>query len=73
MLVVNQSFNNLVVIIIIMAGIMVGVQTYPSMSRNTDAFEALDYFVQCIFTLDCLLKIFQEGPRPHLYWSIKTR
>jgi hypothetical protein len=56
------------VVSIIVAGILVGVQTYPSLSEDPN-LDALDLAVQCIFTADCVFKIIQEGAQFWLYWS----
>jgi hypothetical protein len=65
--VASRPFNDVVVAAIIVAGILVGVESYPSMSSNA-ALLFLENVVQVIFTIDCALKIFQEGRRPWVYW-----
>lgn len=51
---------------IIAAGILVGVQTYPSMADNP-IISVMDVIIQCIFTSDCVLKISREGVHPRQY------
>ena len=64
----SAGFNSLVVVCIIIAGVLVGVQSYPSMEKNP-ATNAMDLAVQGVFTAECLLKIFAEGRYPHVYWT----
>jgi hypothetical protein len=60
-------FNAFMVGIIVLAGILVGVSSYPSMSGNTDV-KRLDLLVQISFTIECALKVLREGRNPWLYW-----
>lgn len=59
----NEYFNNFVIVIIMIAGLNVGVQTYPQMDTLL-FFEILDHFILAVFMLECLLKILAEGIRP---------
>ncbi len=59
--------NTLVISSIIIAGILVGVQTYPQMDDNM-ILTSMDTAVQTIFTLDCVFKIFREGKNPLNFW-----
>ena len=54
---------------IIIAGILVGIQTYPAFEENTGLLFMND-LVQFIFTADVLFKLFQEGPNPAAYWYL---
>ena len=67
MTVASESYSNIMVLSIIFAGILVGVMSYPSMMGNRVLAE-MDNAVQIIFTIDCFLKIFQEGKAPLQYW-----
>ena len=69
MLAVNPFFNNGVVVSIVVAGVLVGMATYPSL-QNTSWLRDLDTVVQSIFSLDCLMKIFAEGRYPTQYWLV---
>lgn len=66
-LVNGDYFNNIVTFTIVIAGILVGVQTYDSM---TDSFvvDVLDYVVLGIFTFECCTKIIMEGLEPWMYF-----
>jgi voltage-gated sodium channel len=57
-----------VVVCICVAGVLVGVQSYPSMDGNP-ILAVLDVFVQVVFTVECGVKIFAEGTRPLAYWT----
>ena len=67
-LVLDKYFNGLVVACICIAGVLVGVQSYPSMDGNP-VLAVFDVAVQIIFTVECLVKIFAEGAQPLTYWS----
>ena len=64
----DDNFNGLVVACIIIAGILVGVQSYPSMDGNP-ILSLFDAAVQYIFTAECIFKIFAEGRRPLTFWT----
>jgi len=66
-IVANAWYNNFVMLCIIIAGAIVGVQTYPEF-ENAYWPEELTIAVQSVFTTDILLKILQEGSRPQNYW-----
>jgi voltage-gated sodium channel len=57
-----------VVVCICVAGVLVGVQSYPSMDGNP-ILAVLDVLVQVVFTVECGVKIFAEGTRPLAYWT----
>jgi len=82
-LVENALFNNFVIICIIGAGILVGIQTYPSyQSPNGKSgflkpdpngtgigiVESIDDFILIVFSVECLAKMFAEGMAPWRYW-----
>lgn len=60
-------FANVVIAAIIVAGVTVGLESYPHFDGNR-AVSSTELAVQVIFTIECLLKIAQEGPRPQQYW-----
>jgi hypothetical protein len=66
-LVLDPYFNGLVVSSICIAGVLVGVQSYESMEGNP-VLGAMDLIIQIIFTVECVMKIFAQGCKPHLYW-----
>ena len=81
-IVAGSLLSNLVVFAIIVAGILVGVMTYPSMSPSDDDMtpdpavvkylDAIDLAVQCVFQADVAFKILQEGTNPLNYWCDAT-
>jgi len=60
---VDQTFNNVVTLVIVIAGINVGIQTYPGMDTNP-VLLILDNVILAIFTLELAMKIVMEGVRP---------
>ena len=65
-LVEGTKFNNLVTFTIIVAGINVGVQTYPGLDTNIVLFY-LDWLILAIFTVEVFVKILMEGLRPWMF------
>ena len=66
----SKWFNYLILLVIIIAGINVGVQTYPSMSTNP-ILTILDEVILTMFSIECILKIISEGLIPWAYWTGK--
>jgi hypothetical protein len=60
MLVNTDIFNQFVLLCIILAGVLVGVQTYDAFENDTTC-DVLNQFVLYIFLLECVLKIVAEG------------
>ncbi len=58
----SSLFNNGVTITIVLAGLNVGIQTYPGMDTN-QYIAVLDYLILAIFTIELLLKFIMEGFR----------
>ena len=52
---------------IVIAGVLVGLQTYPSLASDP-AITLLDQSVLFVFTLEVVLKIIAEGMQPELYF-----
>lgn len=52
---------------ILLAGLLVGLQTYPGMSGDP-VVKFLDMFVLAVFTLEVVLKIMSEGMEPRKYF-----
>mgnify|MGYP000347642691 CR=1 len=82
-LVNNPTFNNFVIICIIGAGVLVGIQTYPSYqnpvgqtgflkpeenSGGVGVVESIDDFILIVFSVECLAKLFAEGGAPWRYF-----
>ena len=63
----ESRFSAFIIFCIIVAGILVGLQTYPVL--ETDPTIALiDLFVLAMFCLEVVLKIGACDAKPHLYW-----
>lgn len=63
----NSVFDGFILICICAAGLLVGMQTYPSYDNNsTVAF--IDNFILYSFVLECLLKILSNGMSPWLFF-----
>lgn len=65
----DQSFNNFVTAVIIVAGIMVGIQTYDLDVATAAVLGYIDLAILAIFTLEVVLKIIMEGLRPYRYFT----
>eukprot|EP00613_Pedinella_sp_CCMP2098_P018424 CAMPEP_0171758302 /NCGR_PEP_ID=MMETSP0991-20121206/46197_1 /TAXON_ID=483369 /ORGANISM="non described non described, Strain CCMP2098" /LENGTH=355 /DNA_ID=CAMNT_0012360983 /DNA_START=224 /DNA_END=1288 /DNA_ORIENTATION=- len=64
----SNSFNSLVLGCIIIAGILVGAQSYPSMDSDA-TLNIIDLAVQIVFTCECAFKICAQGRYPLEYWT----
>jgi voltage-gated sodium channel len=66
-LVENDYFNYSILIVIIIAGINIGIQSYQELSNNY-YLSLLDDCILIVFSVECLLKMFSEGLAPYLYF-----
>lgn len=64
----REDFNNGIIIVIIVAGINVGIQTYPATDQYL-FFKVLDFLILIAFIVECALKIAAEGIRPHRFFT----
>lgn len=63
-------FQNFVTIAIIIAGVLVGMATYPEFStRHEGILELLNTIVLVVFIIEILVKIIAEGKKPWLYFA----
>eukprot|EP00164_Ancoracysta_twista_P003663 GFYU01004905.1.p1 GENE.GFYU01004905.1~~GFYU01004905.1.p1 ORF type:complete len:464 (+),score=104.38 GFYU01004905.1:113-1504(+) len=61
----NRYFYSFMVFVIIAAGILVGLQTFPDIERsNKEVFHVVDWIITGIFTLEVVLKILALGYKP---------
>eukprot|EP00873_Tetraselmis_striata_P040098 jgi/Tetstr1/460362/TSEL_005661.t1 len=65
-LVSSKTFQNFITVVIMLASLMVGMQTYPSLEDNP-VLNAADRAILAIFTLECVLKVLAVGLRPWEY------
>jgi voltage-gated sodium channel len=63
MAVADPFYNLLMISCIVLAGVLVGVVSYPSYANNM-VLNALDIIIQTVFTVDIVLKLGQEGVAP---------
>jgi len=61
--VVSQLFSNYILVCIIVAGLLVGVQTYPQFA-NMSVINSLDDLILVSFSIEIILKILSEGLGP---------
>ncbi len=63
----SPLFNNFIIGVILVAGIVVGIQTYPSM-RSDSTLSMLDSVILWIFVAEILIKMGAEGGKPWRYF-----
>ena len=63
----SQWFNGFVILCICLAGVLVGVQTYPSF-ENDPNLDTIDLCILGVFLLESILKILAEGMAPWKYF-----
>ncbi len=71
----DERFSQFVTAVIVLAGIVVGVETYPSMiERHGHVLHFLNTAIVWIFVAECLIKIAANSPHPWNYfrdpWNI---
>ena len=65
----SKPFNRFIVATILVAGILVGVQTYKEFSEmHAEILGVLDVIVLGIFTIEAIMKILAEGKKPSNYF-----
>jgi len=79
----NDWFNGFIIAVILLAGILVGIQTYgcsedmvdkvpytcnPDLYENP-IMETIDSIILAIFTIECFLKMMAEGMEPWRYFT----
>ena len=66
----STFFNRLIITTIVVAGIVVGSQTYPEFAdKNAFILSLLDRTILLIFTFEALIKILAEGKQPFNYFK----
>ncbi|MGM0770584.1 MAG: ion transporter [Halobacteriota archaeon] len=69
-IVTHKHFEVFIISVIILAGILVGVQTYPDFSaKHHDLITILDTLIIIIFVIEAILKIASEMPHPLQYFK----
>ncbi len=66
----SNWFQNTVIISILLAGVIVGIETYGDRVREwLPMLHALDYLILLIFTVEAIIKIAAEGNQPLNYFK----
>ena len=65
----NPWFDQFIIMVILIAGVLVGVQTYPLHPNTESNLEIVDAIILSIFTLEVVLKIIAAGRRPWVYFA----
>ena len=66
----SRSFQNFITGVIVLAGILVGIETSPAaVAAYGDVLHALDRVVLAIFLLEIAVKVTAEGKRPWRYFA----
>eukprot|EP00520_Triparma_pacifica_P006268 CAMPEP_0118662880 /NCGR_PEP_ID=MMETSP0785-20121206/17080_1 /TAXON_ID=91992 /ORGANISM="Bolidomonas pacifica, Strain CCMP 1866" /LENGTH=824 /DNA_ID=CAMNT_0006556479 /DNA_START=20 /DNA_END=2491 /DNA_ORIENTATION=- len=66
----SDSFNGIILVAIIIAGMLVGIQTYAGMEENTTVI-TIDNIILVTFCIEILLKMMAEGMAPWRYFTSK--
>ncbi|MEW7291907.1 ion transporter [Aquimarina sp. 2304DJ70-9] len=63
-------FQNFIISVIILAGVLVGIQTYgEKIEQWTPIIDRIDWIILIIFTLEVIIKITAEGNQPQNYFK----
>ena len=66
----SKWFQNLVTVAILVAGILVGISTYPDFSqKHAQLLELLNQIILGIFIVEVVVKIIAEGKKPWRYFN----
>jgi voltage-gated sodium channel len=69
-LVESKSFHHVIVAVIVLAGVVAGLETSPAiMARHGGLLLALDNFILGIFIVEALLKMAAQGRQPWRYFA----
>jgi len=69
-IVTHRYFDFFIIIVIVFAGVLVGVQTYPDLAvKYHDLITILDTIIILIFVVEVILKIASEFPQPLKYFK----
>ena len=65
----DKRFSNFIIGVILFAGVLVGVQTYPSLEHEWHGLlHLLDQIILWIFVLEIVIKVGSEGAKPWRYF-----
>ena len=65
----SKAFNYAINLTIVFAGILIGIETYPSLVEKYDiTFDIIEKIILIIFILEIIIKILKEGKQPWKYF-----
>jgi voltage-gated sodium channel len=64
----ETQFTIMIILTIVLAGILVGLDTYPQL-QDISTLATLDIFVVCIFVFEIFVKVIGEGTKPWNFFS----
>ena len=65
----SKSFNYIITLTILFAGILIGLETYPSLVENYYiTFDILENIILIIFILEIIIKVLKEAKQPWKYF-----
>jgi len=66
----SKFFQSLIILTILLAGIVVGIQTFKEFALKHAVFlDILDRIILGIFIVEAVIKILAEGNRPYNYFK----
>ena len=66
----HKYFQRFILLTILLAGVVVGIQTYKELAHNhKDVLGLLDAFILGVFTIEVVIKIVAEGKKPLNYFK----
>lgn len=66
----SSKFQNFVTVVILLAGVLVGIETYPAMREAFHApLHILDQMILAIFVIEIVVKMVAEGRRPWRFFK----
>ncbi|WP_132066286.1 ion transporter, partial [Aquimarina spinulae] len=66
----SKWFQDLVTIAILIAGVLVGIATYPKFSsKHEQVLELLNQIILGVFIIEIVVKVIAEGGKPWLYFT----
>ena len=66
----HKYFQRFILLTILLAGVVVGIQTYKEVAHNhKDVLGLLDAFILGVFTIEVVIKIVAEGKKPLNYFK----
>jgi len=66
---VGESFNGFIIVVICIAGALVGVQNYDLDPETISTLAVIDNIILTIFCIECIMKMMAEGLEPWRYFT----